>query len=193
MGDIHLRPLYVRGIISIRLAYRRYWYTVSYVLFVPFHADTKIPHVYIATDNKTFDVGEKVTLTCKIENQKPFFAVKWIREETKQILGIANFSHNSLPRRYYHKFDYIIDHVSTADAGKYTCVANYHNDSQQVSYTLKVEGKYCYHLELPLTVYLTLLYSPHPPPPPQKKKHTHTHAIFPTLSPPLHAYPTQNN
>ena len=146
-------------------------------LFVPLNADTKIPRVNIATDNKTFDVGEKVTLTCKIENQKPFFDVKWIREETKQVLMIANFSYD--PGRLYHKLDYIIGHVSIADAGNYTCVANYHDGSQQDSYMLKVEGKYCYHLELPLTVYLTLLYSPPPPPPPTN---THTHAYL-QLSP----------
>ena len=192
MGGRHpsvppLRPK--ENLNTLLIAYRRYWYTISYVLFVPLHVDTKIPHVYIATDNKTFDVGEKVTLTCKIENQKPFFAVKWIREETKQVLEIANFSHDSHPGRYYHKFDYIIGHVSTADAGKYTCDANYHNNSQQVSYTLKVEGKYCYHLELPPNRLPHASLFPPPPPP----TNTHTHAIFPTLSLPLHAYITQNN
>ena len=159
---------------------------MSYILFAPLHVDTKIPNVYIATDNVTFFVGDKVILTCKIENHKLFFTAKWIREELKQILSIANFSYDPHPGRYYHKFDYVIGHVSTVDAGKYTCVANYHNDSQQVSYTLKVEGKYCYHLELPLTVYLTLLYSP-PPPPPQT--HTPTPYFHPLPSPPRIPYP----
>ena len=173
--------------ISIRLAYRRYWYTISYVLFVPLHVDTKIPHIYIATATVTFDVGEKVTLTCKVENLKLFFAAKWIREEPKQILSIANFSYDPNPERYYHKFDYIIGHVSTADAGNYICVANYHNGLQQESYWLTVRGKYCYNLELSLTVYLTLLY---PPPPPPPYKHTYPrHISNPLPSPPRIPYP----
>ena len=118
-------------------------HTISYVLFVPLHVD---PDVYIATDNRTFDVGEKVTLTCKIENHKVFFTAKWIREETKQIVKIANFSYDSITKHYYHQFAYVIDHVSTNDEGEYTCVANYHdNGSQQDTYTLRVKGKYCYN------------------------------------------------
>ena len=112
---------------------------MSYVLFVPLHVD---PDVYIATDNRTFDVDEKVTLICKIENHKVFFTAKWIREKTKQIVEIANFSYDPTPKHYYHKFDYVIDHVSTKDEGEYICVANYHdNGTQQDTYTLRVKGK----------------------------------------------------
>lgn len=109
------------------------------VLFT--HAGTKPPTVYIATENVTFAVGDKVKLLCKIENTKLFVTANWTREKTKQILEIANFSYDRKLGHNRHEFYHKIDEVSTADEGIYTCFANYFHGTKEASYRLKVRGK----------------------------------------------------
>ena len=102
------------------------------------------PHVYIATENRTFAIEERVNLLCKIENTAQFIAAKWIREETKQTLETANFVRSADSNFFYYQFHYEIKKVSTKDEGIYKCVANFSDYGPvEVWYDLKVKGKCC--------------------------------------------------
>ena len=113
------------------------------ILFTPIDPGKVRPHVYIATENVTFVVDERVNLLCKIENKEVFIAAKWIREETEQTLETANFSYDP-HSKYYHQFHYEIKKVSIYDKGIYKCVANFSGyGAVETWYNLQVKGKCC--------------------------------------------------
>ena len=102
------------------------------------------PHVYIATENVTFAVEDRVNLLCKIDKKDVFIAAKWIREETKQTLETANFSGSDANSKTYHQFYYEIKKVSTKDKGIYKCLANFSGYGPvEAWYNLRVKGKRC--------------------------------------------------
>ena len=102
---------------------------------------TATPTVFIATENMTFAVNDKVSLLCKIQNTKSFVTAKWMREENQQVLNIANFSYDGQVGQTYHRFYHTINKVSTADSGTYICEVNYYYGILQVTYKLRVRGK----------------------------------------------------
>ena len=113
------------------------------ILFTPVDPGKVRPEVYIATENVTFVVDEKVNLVCKIEKQEVFIAAKWIREETKQTLETANFSSDA-NTKFFHQFYYVIKKVSVKDKGIYKCVANFSGYGPvEARYNLHVKGKCC--------------------------------------------------
>ena len=103
----------------------------------------EIPDVAIETGNMSFAVGEEVNLQCSIKGIGSFASAKWIRDETKQTLEIANFSNDENSESSFHLFSHEINKVSTDDAGYYTCIVNFDgNGSQNASYKLRVRGKW---------------------------------------------------
>ena len=99
------------------------------------------PHIYIATENVTFIVDDRVRLVCKIENTRLFIAARWIREETNQLLAIAHFFYDEKSKILFYYFLFEIDKVSIKDKGIYRCVANYSGYGQVVAwYELQVRG-----------------------------------------------------
>lgn len=83
------------------------------------------PHIYIATENVTFIVDDRVRLVCKIENTRLFIAAR--DDEKSEIL--------------FYDFLFEIDKVSTKDKGIYKCVANFSGYGQVVVwYELQVRG-----------------------------------------------------
>ena len=92
----------------------------------------------------TFAVGDRVNLVCKIRNIGVFIAAKWIREEPKHTLEIANISSAaSSESSLYHQFTYVIKKVSTKDRGSYKCVANFYDyGPAEAWYNLRVKGKW---------------------------------------------------
>ena len=90
----------------------------------------------------TFAVGDRVKLECKIRNIGVFIAAKWIREEPKHTLKIANISSAASSESSYHQFTYVIKKVSTNDKGIYKCVANFYDyGPAEAWYNLRVKGK----------------------------------------------------
>ena len=113
------------------------------ILFTLIGPNKVRPHVYIATENVTFVVEERVNLVCKIEKRGVFIAAKWIREQTEQTLETANFSSDA-NSKFYHQFYYEIKKVSTKDKGIYKCVAYFSGYGPvEAWYNLQVKGKCC--------------------------------------------------
>ena len=111
------------------------------ILFMPIDQGKVRPHVYIATENVTFVVDERVDLVCYIEKKEVSIDAKWIREETKQTLEAAFFSSHANTKDY-HQFHYEIKKVSTKDNGIYKCVANFFGYGPvEAWYNLQVKGK----------------------------------------------------
>ena len=111
------------------------------ILFTPIDPGKVRPHVYIATENVTFVVDERVDLVCYIEKKEVSIDAKWIREETKQTLEAAFFSSHANTKDY-HQFHYEIKKVSTKDNGIYKCVANFFGYGPvEAWYNLQVKGK----------------------------------------------------
>ena len=114
------------------------------ILLTPIDPGKVRPHVYIATENVTFAVEERVKLVCKIEKREVFIAAQWIREETKQTLETAHFSGSDANSKFYHQFHYEIKQVSTKDKGIYKCIANFSGYGPvKARYNLRVKGKCC--------------------------------------------------
>ena len=93
----------------------------------------------------TFKVGDEVNLSCRIKltSTRSFAAAKWIRQDSKEILKTTNFSNVGNSKVVVFVFPHVINHVSTDDAGYYTCVVNFDGyGSQNESYKLRVKGKW---------------------------------------------------
>ena len=106
------------------------------------HPDRERPDVYIETENMSFTAGEEVNLLCgiKLTSTRSFAAAKWIRQDTKKTLKMANFSYDG---NHFHYFSLVIHKVSTDDEGYYACVVNFDgHGSQNKSYMLRVTGKW---------------------------------------------------